>query len=241
MNYILDFLHVQKVSIINTFKNFRYIFIVAASIIAGSLAISVVSNVLTTLFGGSFLSILLGIIIYLLEMFILSFIMNVLTISVKQNANGISIIRDDNGQFVYKLVQIGFIFYIIKLLLNFAGLSSISQYIYLIIIVIFNALPESIYLEEYDGMSTIVHSVQFLGKNIINWGIPNLIILFLFKVLNISYIFPFNIYFSRDIVSIGITLLTVLLYSVVLIYRGNLFQVLNGSSMRKREYMRKFN
>lgn len=241
MNYIEDFFYVQKTAIVNTLKSFRYIFFVAFAIIAGSLAQNIVSNVLITLFGNSFLSIILGFILYLLEIFILSFIMNILTISVKRNTEGISIIRDDNGQFVSKLIQIGFLLYIVRLILQISGFMSIYIYIYTIAIIVLNALPESIYLEEYDGTSTIIHSVEFLGKNIINWGLPNILIYLIFKFMNIPYILPFNIHFSKDIKEIGFMLIIIIIYSLLLIYRGNLFEVLNRSSMRKREYMRKFN
>ena len=121
------------------------------------------------------------------------------------------------------------------------GLGSIYSFVTLIIIIVFNALPESIYLENYDGLNTIMFSVEFLGKNLLNWLVPNIVIYLIFSALKIQYILPFNINFTTDIKQVLVAIAIIVLYSVLLIYRGNLFEILNGSSMRKREYMRKFN
>ena len=241
MNYLKDFLDVQLMAIKNTFKSIRYIFIVAVSILAGSLAMNIISNILYTIFKGGVLGLFVNLGIYILELFILSFIMNILYKAIRSNSNTQGFFQDDNGRFVSKLIQIGFIFYIAQLFISFLGLGPIYYYITFIIILLFNALPESIYLENYDGVNTIMFSVEFLAKNLLNWLVPNIIIYLVFYVLKIQYILPFNIIFTTNIQQILIKIATIVLYSGLLIYRGNLFDILNGSSMRKREYMRKFN
>ncbi|MFY9284064.1 MAG: hypothetical protein WAO56_08080 [Miniphocaeibacter sp.] len=240
MNYLKDFFYVQKTAITNTFKGIRYFFIVAFAILAGSLAVNIISNVLYSIFGVGVLSIIIGVLIYVLEIFAISFVMNILYRAVKENGKGRGFIQDNSSQFMYKIIQIAFIFYLVRLILQIGGLYKIYYLILPIILIIFNALPESIYLENYDSQGTLIHSLEFLKNNIINWGIPNLLIYGVLWLFKIPYILPFNISFNRNILDIVISLAILLLYSIFLIYRGNLFEVLNGSSMRKREYMRKF-
>ncbi|WP_099203297.1 hypothetical protein [Miniphocaeibacter massiliensis] len=240
MNYINDFINVQVMAIKNTFKRFRYIIIVAFVIIAGSLAINVVSNLLGGLMPTGSMSIVIGTAIYLLELFVLSIIMSVLTVSIKENTSLSSFISLNNTQIFYKLIQIGFIFYIANLALGLMGLSKIYIIVYPALLILFNATPETIYLENYDGIGTIIKSVEFLKNNIINWVIPNVVIFGVIYLLNINYILPFGMYFEKDIKSVLIVFGKIVVYSIFLIYRGNLFEILNGSSMRKREYMRKF-
>lgn len=241
MNYLKDFFYVQKTAIINTFKGIRYFFIVAIAILAGSLAINIVSNVLYSVLGVGIFSIIVGILIYILEIFIISFIMNILYKAVKENGKGSGFIQDSSSQFMYKIIQIAFIFYIVRLIIQIGGLYRVYYFLLPVILIVFNALPESIYLENYNSQGTLIHSLEFLKNNIINWGIPNLLIYGVLWLLDIPYILPFNISFNKNIIDILISLAIILLYSIFLIYRGNLFEILNGSSMRKRDYMRKFN
>lgn len=241
MNYLKDFINVQLTAIKNTFKNIRYIFIVAVTILAGSLAMNVISNILYNIFKIGALGIFVNLGIYILELFILSFIMNILYKAIRSNSNTQGFFQDDNSRFVSKLIQIGFIFYIAQLFISFLRLGALDFYIMVIIIIAFNALPESIYLENYDGLNTILFSVEFLGKNLLNWLVPNILIYLATYILEIQYILPFNLSLTTNIQHVLKTIIIIVLYSGVLIYRGNLFDILNGSSMRKREYMRKFN
>ncbi|QQK07529.1 hypothetical protein [Miniphocaeibacter halophilus] len=241
MNYLQDFLYVQKTAIKNTFKGIRYFFIVAIAIIASSLVINIVSNILNSIFGFGMFSIIIDLLIYILEIFIISFIMNILFKAVKTNGKGKGFIQDSSSQFMYKIIQIAFIFYLVRLILQIGGLYRIYNFLIPVLLIVFNALPESIYLENYDSQGTLIHSLEFLKNNIINWGLPNLLFFGVLWLLDLPYILPFNISFTKNILDILISLLIVLIYSIFLIYRGNLFEILNGSSMRKRDYMRKFN
>ena len=240
MDYIKDFIYVQKKAINNTLKSFRYVFIVFIIIFTGALAINITNNVLNLLFGFGIISMLKGIIIYILEIFIISFIMAVSYSSITKNSSLGRLSNHDKTQHMYKIIQIGFIFYIARLILGMIGLSTNFYYLSYFIILIFNALPETIYLENYDGLNSILQSIEFLKNNLLNWILPNLIVFVLFKFLSIPYILNFYQLLSKDPKELIISGVIVLIYSVYIIYRGNMYEILKGSSKRKREYMRNF-
>lgn len=236
MNIFEDFFHIQQKTLKRTFKNPRYIIIVSAIIIAGVIATNILSNILLGLFQG--IVYLSGTLVYLLRIFIIGFLMSILYRAVK-DSQSINLYQNQYfGQIGFKLLQIGFIIYILNFFLR-PITGRYYEFLYLLALVIFNPLPETIYLEDYDGLNSFIHSGKFIKENIINWGIPNILIslIFYFATRNRSLLEALNL---KDIKSIAISLLIVLGVGIYMIYRGMLFDELNNSSRRKREFMRNF-
>lgn len=79
-------------------------------------------------------------------------------------------------------INVAFIFFIASLIINSISTSSGNQFIKmaynLILVLLLNPIPEVIYREQYDGITSIKESFNFFQKNYIEWLLP-LIILYL--------------------------------------------------------------
>ncbi|WP_300408264.1 hypothetical protein [Lagierella sp.] len=237
MDIFKDFFHIQQKALKRTFKNPRYIIIVSAIIIAGIISTNILSNILFGIVkGGGYFS---GLLIYILRVFIIGFLMSILYRAVKDSKSKTLYQNYDFSQFAIKILQIGFILYLVNFLLRTVN-GNLYRIIYLISLLVFNALPETIYLEEYDGFNSIVYSVDFFKNNLVNWGLSNIIIslIFYYVMRGQNLLAILNL---KDIKGILVSVLIVLLAGIYMIYRGVLFDELNGSSRRKREFMRNFN
>jgi len=124
------------------------------------------------------------------------------------------------------------------------GALSINSLLSLGVFIILNALPETIYLKQYTGISSFSYSIEFLKDNLINWGIPNIIfniIIFLVSGEIIMGIVP-KVYlgFGYGLGYFIRTILGQVLFSFMMIYRGHLYRTLSTSTKRKREFMNNF-
>ncbi len=149
--------------------------------------------------------------------------------------------------YLWKVYGIFFIFYISNMVLNLlAGIiGTIIYTIYwvlpLIILLLLNPLPEAIYIKDRDPLDTIIYTFGFMKENWLNWLIPNIAFMFLI------YVFTSGI-FSSEILGSGsggivwfiMLIASGVVISVGMLYRGHLFALLNGSTRRKRQFMRKF-
>lgn len=239
MKIFSDFINIQKKTFRRTFKNQRYLFLTSILLIAGVISMDIISNIILTILNIS--SILTGILIYILKISLIGFFMAILYRAVKDSKLNRFNLNYDFGIFATKLMQVGFLIYIVELLVSrFFGKYFILLYV--LSIIIFNALPEMIYIEEYNGYESIKQSVKFLQNNLINWGLPNLIFLGIFYSFTNKAFIPTMLQLDLgDIKSIIISIITIVVIAIFMIYRGVLFDELNGSSRRKREFMRNFN
>lgn len=149
--------------------------------------------------------------------------------------------------YLWKVYGIFFIFYISSMVLDLLA-SIIGPMIYtiywvlpFIVLVILNPLPEAIYIKDRDPLDTIMSTFGFMKENWLNWLTPNIIFMILI------YIFTNEIFGSGFLGrgSGGISWFIMLIasgaiISVGMLYRGHLFVLLNGSTRRKRQFMRKF-
>lgn len=240
MRYIKDFFSVQKETFKNTFKNIKYLPILMVMIIAYQLVNNIIGGIINTLQINGYLASILR---YLIQISMISLILNALYTIVKSSNLLTNFIRDSSSEFIIKILEIGFILYLIKLIIRLISPSLLylldNEIIILIIVIIFSALPESIYLEDYNAVGTLEYSLKFSLKNIYNWNIPNFIFYYIIYKFNFVSIFSLNIqrdYFSDNIINIIIKLI---ILSFILIYRGHLFETLSRSSLRKREFQSK--
>lgn len=112
--------------------------------------------------------------------------------------------------------------------------------------IVFNALPEVIYQKYYDPWESITYAVEFIKENLLDWIIPNIILIggmYIFTGDLLTNIFNYYISIVRIFTSpLGIFayLLGQLWFSYMMIYRGFLFELLSTSTRRKRLFMREF-
>lgn len=124
------------------------------------------------------------------------------------------------------------------------GPISLWLLIQIIVFILLNSLPETIYQKHYYGFDIITYTFEFIKDNAIEWFIPNVLIFIFGYVVHIiinAFIlnfFTFN-YLISLIIRMGIySILYQLILSFAMIYRGHLFNLLSTSSRRKRIFMR---
>ena len=102
----------------------------------------------------------------------------------------------------------------------------------LLIVVLFNAVPELIYLGHYSLLQLFSRSYQFIGSNWIEWFPPNLLLMGGFLAI---LLVPANSMVARVIQAAGAALF---LYFAMIV-RGLLFIELDGSTRRSRIFRHK--
>ena len=237
MDILNDFIQIQKDALKSTFKNPRYIVLCAVILAIGIIATNIISNIL---FGvlklNGYIS---GLLVYIFKVCIIGFFFFFLYTGVKETKNTIVFQNYDFKPFALKIIQVGFVIYIAQLILRPIA-ANFYSIITILAMIVLNALPETLYLEEYDGYNSIIKSVEFLKDNVLNWGLPNLIILVLIYIYSNGVSLLNGLNFS-ELKSIAESVVVILIMGIYLVYRGMLFEILNGSSRRKREFMRNFN
>src|SRR5699024_1159582 len=148
MRYIKDFFYLQKRTFNNMLGIMKYLRILVVMLIASQLIMNVLYGIIKTLNISGYLS---SLIIYLVEIFIISFLLNALYTIIKSSNLFINFIRDDSNQFVLKIIQIGFIFYLGQMILNIFILNLVVvrgiNILSLILLILFSVLLENIYFK----------------------------------------------------------------------------------------------
>lgn len=106
--------------------------------------------------------------------------------------------------------------------------------------ILLNALPEVIYQKHYGVGDSFSYTFEFIKENWIDWFIPNAvfaaILMFLIGGINPVNMLTRGAGFGQ--LNILSSVIGQLLLSFIMIYRGLLFQILSGSTRRKRMFMR---
>lgn len=158
--------------------------------------------------------------------------------------------KDGFTIYLRKIWTIFFFGYVASLGLSYFILPILPRGVYpfisIITVIVLNALPESIYQKYYDPWETITYAVEFIRDNLIEWGLPNIVLLGIMYVITGDILVNiFNYYISvitifTSPVGILIYLVGQLWFSYMMIYRGFLFETLSTSTRRKRLFMREF-
>ncbi|MDR2337870.1 MAG: hypothetical protein LBE20_04385 [Deltaproteobacteria bacterium] len=114
----------------------------------------------------------------------------------------------------------------------------------LILVMLFNALPEIVYQQRGIGFYSFDKSFQFIKENFVEWFAPQIFIFFLvygksfFSAMNLIELAQINPLFSGKLFigSSGWIVLDLFLMHCFMIFRGILFKQLLTSSRRKRIY-----
>lgn len=159
--------------------------------------------------------------------------------------------KDGFTYFLWKIYGVFFIGFIGNYLLSFlfriigTRAFALNLIVNLIIIILLNPLPEVLYIKSYSPWDSILDAIKFMEENWINWLVANIIFYALIFVVTgniMSGLFNTHTSFSMifNLKGIILYLLGQLIFSFMMIYRGHLYKILNGSTRRKRMYMRKF-
>lgn len=197
------------------------------------------------------LSMLAGIIVAIVTSSLISNYFYLLYNVIKYNKFTFQDFKDGFGYFLWKVYGIFFIAWLVSFLLGglrgilSSSVSRLNAIINILILVIFNPLPEIIYQKSLSPWESIVYSFEFMKENWANWLLPNVIFFFImykFTGNALTDIFTTHLNYNLDISILGLLkyLLGQVLFSFIMIYRGFLFEILSTSTRRKRFYMKKF-
>lgn len=124
--------------------------------------------------------------------------------------------------------------------LSLAG--TISFLISILVLILMNALPESIYQKHYSAWETVTYAFDFIKENWIEWFVPNIIMFGVFYLVTGNVIrnvlaISSGYFFSLSLKGIVFYIIGQVLFTFIMIYRGILFDTLSTSTRRKRAYM----
>jgi len=160
-----------------------------------------------------------------------------LAMLVTGNVARMSEVRTSVTAYFWNWLNFSFVLWLISLGLDIATKSNPQGRALLIIVplmeaIALNAAPETIYLKgSGNGIETIQRSFGFIQENWIEWFVPNgLLIAGVWFAWNSGLIFKF----PGGVVALLITAGALL--HVVMVFRGFLFQLLDGSTHRQRMF-----
>ncbi len=156
---------------------------------------------------------------------------------VAKNRVGLGDLKTSIGAYFWTWLNLFFVLWIIDLLLGPMKVTADGQRLLKVLtmmeLIILNASPEVIYLKgSSGGLETIQRSFTFLQECWIEWFVPNLLVLGLFWLFYTGII-PLT---SMPLAAITVPVLVGALLHVVMVFRGFLFQILDGSTHRQRMY-----
>lgn len=231
---IKDFLECSKYALTESISKLKksyilFIFLIIRSMFEGMKGMDFVSGS----FGSSLLTSLIN---YIIEIIIICFIAQSLRSIVLYNNTGKKSIENSVSNFFYLVMAAMFSIYIIELVLgNLSQLLNPS--LRLIIMFIFkfitSAVLELVYIENVYGFAVIKESFNFVKNNILTWGIYALVFSLVegFLISRISL----NLNLGNEAILI---MLLALWDTFFLLFKGNLFKILNKHSYRQRKFMR---
>lgn len=250
MDIITDFLLINKQTLKKTISSLISNWMIILTGIVYVVLNIVIYSVVLTLFSG-ILSIFAGIILAIVSASLISNYLYLLYNVINNNRITFQDFKDGFMYFLRKIYTIFFFAWIGSFLLDaLSGILGSNAYVLNIIIsisilIILNALPETLYLKTIEPMESIMYAVDFIKENWLNWLIPNVIFytaLYFLTGKIITDLFTTHIFsgFDFNVLSIIMYLLGQGLFSFIMIYRGHLFKLLSTSTRRKRMYMNKF-
>lgn len=250
MNYMKDFMYVNKQSILKTIKSLKKNWLIIFTGIVYTIIGIAVGNIVGLIFQGP-LSIISGFITFFIQSAIISNYLYLLFNIINYEKFNLNDFKKGFMYFLWKVYGVLFIFYLAQFLLSLlgnilgTGAYILNLVIWLIAVVVFNPLPESIYLKSYSPSETVMYTIEFMKENWLNWILPNALFigaLFLITGSLLTGLFNTGVSISM-IFSIRVViqyLVGQLIFSFMMIYRGHLYKLLSGSTRRKRMFMNKF-
>ena len=209
-----SFIEIIKNSFTRTAHTIKYFPLIFASMIVMKLSLNMSNNILFRLSVSKEIS---SVIIAVLVTFLLSILLNMLSISVHTRDN-------------YQIEPIT----IPKLMLKVAFNGGMLLYFFLkkyegaviVLLLIFNPLVETLYMIDEEFYKSICTSLKFNFKNFLTWNIPNVAIFaILYNLIMKNYTFE-DFIMSNEVVSILKFGLLLMFISLFMLYRANLYRIL---------------
>lgn len=157
---------------------------------------------------------------------------------VAKNRADLKDLKTSLGAYFWTWMNLFFVLWVLDLVLGMATTNNpqgpqLMAVVSLMQLVVLNAAPEIIYLKgSYGGLETVQRSFAFLQENWIEWFVPNALVLagyWLFStgVLTLSFL-PMASVTAPVLLGAGL--------HVVVVFRGFLFEILDGSTHRQRMF-----
>lgn len=190
-----------------------------------------------------------GMVVFAAQAAIISDYLYVLDIAIHGNKFTIDDLKVGYRVYFRQVYSILFLIYVVNLVVDFfiarvflsLGLGFVVLAIKLFLILLLNAIPETIYQKHRHGRDTVVYAYEFLKENVSSWIIPNVIIWGVLYLINMSVV---RLTFSLGMGSLNLVIMGIVGSGIVgfgMIYRGFLFQILSSTTKRKRMFMRNIN
>ena len=233
---IKDFIYVNKTAVKNSISSMKYVPVLALILFALGVGEKYLLNLFTTYTThGNFI---LGFIRYIITIIFASALVGVLSDIVNYNRFRFKNIIDGTKRYYLPMSNTLFIVYVVEYLAHIVLGNINFQYTFIIdilVLVVLSTVYEKVYISEEYGTEAIISSAMFIKDNIIQW-LPIVIIFVATKfLLTVNYaIFILDFTF---IINVG---LYSLIMAILYIYKGHLFKILDGSSIRKRQFQGKF-
>ncbi len=160
----------------------------------------------------------------------------------------------------FSLISVSFIIWMVEYVVGLSaipsGNSMMVSFVRLGIVILFNALPEVIYINRMESIPALQESASFTIRNWIEWYLPFALIIFpwllssldvvslvlsqthpLLPVLMVVTSPALLLRASSEIAALGVTLLGVALANWFMLFRGHLFMALQSGSRRQRVFV----
>lgn len=250
MDYIKDFIYVNKHTITKTIDSFKKNWIIIFTGIVYSIISTLVFSVTSMIFRGPF-SIISGFISYFIQSAIISNYLYLLFNIINYDRFNLNDFKRGFMYFIWKIYSVFFILYLGQLLLsvvnNMLGSAAylVNVILGILLFILFNPLPETIYLKSYSPTETLLYSIEFIKENLFNWLVPNILLIGLIYIVTGNLLTGFfntgvSFYFDFSITAMIRYLVGQLIFSFMMVYRGHLYKLLSTSTLRKRMFMNKF-
>lgn len=250
MDYLKDFVYVNKDSLKKTMVSLKENWLIIFTGLLYTFLNIIVYKIIGTLFVGP-LYIISGFILAIVSSSLISNYFNLLYNIINYNRFSLEDFKSGFTPFLWKIYGVFFIAYLGQLLLSLlnnilgAGAVLLNLVIMITVVVLFNPLPEIIYLKSKNPAESIMDSIEFMKENWLNWMVSNIVLfIILYFVTGYLQFGIFNTHISFNMIftlkNIVIYILGQIIFSFTMIYRGYLFKLLNGSTRRKRMFMNKF-
>lgn len=156
---------------------------------------------------------------------------------VAQQKVGLDQLKTSIGTYFWSWLNIFFVLWIASLLLTpvFAANPNLVMPVTLVLLIALNTVPETIYVKgTRGGIDTITRSFAFMQENWIEWFIPNGLVLGLVVVGMVFGTVVSSLLGTLG--AIGSGLLLGIFLHVYAVFRGFLFEALDGSTHRQRMF-----
>lgn len=250
MNYLNDIIYVNKVSIKKTITSLKNNLPIIFTGIVYTILNLIAFSILGRLFVGP-LFIISGFIMAIISSSFISNYFYLLHNIINYNRFTIEDFKRGFTYFLWKIYGVFFIAYLGQMILSFftgsIGLGAIplSFIVAIAVYILFNPLPEIIYLKDRSPVDSIMYSLEFIQENWLNWLLPNtVLIIILYFITGNVLLGIFNTHMNFNMIftirNIVLYLISQVIFSFIMIYRGHLFKLLSTSTRRKRMFMNKF-